>query len=427
MRNNRIQLSLLLVLLLLLLESIVISLSLTIPSTSSSSSLSHHHHILHDTKSTTMINNDLSIINNINNNKKRQLPPNLIIGYCNWSQCDEKVTLAVQDGVNVLIWFAINFESYYDKNLNKTIPIITNGPNFTCVANKIKELKDIYNLNPINLISIGGWNSPHPTTNIEPEVFFEYFNHWNRHIISTTDFNGFDGIDWDIEGNDDINSPNNLFTIETLNWMGKFSELASNNNYIVSMAPAESYIDPSTSEYSLSLLHDYPEYSTLQPDFKYHGRNVYAYLLSKYNNSFDFITIQLYEGYSHALYNLYYTKTISVSEYLYRLIMNLKNGWMVNYNSVPELMLESQIVAIEPHRLVIGLANGWAGDGKFLLIYPDDLQEAYNYMKENNIILKGFAFWNILDEGKISVQNTEYGPVWLAKELNSIINDKNVN
>ncbi len=366
-----------------------------------------------------------------NNNKslitkkleKRQLPSNIIVGYCNWSQCDEKVTIAVQDGVNVLIWFAINLESYYDSNLNKTIPIITNGPDFNCVASKIKELKDIYNLNPINLVSIGGWNAPHPVTNIEPEIFYEYFNNWNRNIISTADFNGFDGIDWDIEGNDNINSPNNLFTIETLNWMGKFSELLHNNNYIVSMAPAESYLDPSTSEYSLSLLHDYPEYIDIQPDFKYHGRNVYAYLLSKYNNCFDFITIQLYEGYSHALYNLYYTKTISVSEYLYNFITNIKNGWMINYNSVPELMLESQKIAIEPHRIVIGLANGWAGDGKFLLIYPNDLQKAYNFMKENNINIRGFAFWNILDEGKISVQNKEYGPLWLAKELNSIMNN----
>ena len=51
----------------------------------------------------------------------------------------------------------------------------------------------------------------------------------------------------------------------------------------------------------------------------------------------------------------------------------------------------------------------------------------FSNMKDNNLIIKGFAFWNILDEGKISVQNTEYGPVWLAKELNLIINDNNVN
>lgn len=386
-------------------------------------SLSSSHSLLHDTTATMIENNNN--INGINNLwcEKKQLPSNIVVGYCNWSQCDEKVTTAVQDGVNVLIWFAINLESHYDSNLNKTIPIITNGPDFNCVARKIKELKEIHNLNPINLISIGGWNSPHPTTNIEPEIFFEYFNDWNRNIISTVDFNGFDGIDWDIEGNDNINSPNNVFTIETLNWMGKFTELLHNNNYIVSMAPAESYLDPSTSEFSLSLLHDYPEYADFQPDFKYHGRNVYAYLLSKYNNCFDFITIQLYEGYSHALYNLFYTKNISVSEYLHNLITNIKNGWMINYSSVPELMLESQPVSIEPRRIVIGLANGWAGDGKFLLIYPEDLKKAYFYMKENDIIIRGFAFWNILDEGKVSVQNKEYGPLWLARELNSIIND----
>ena len=364
-------------------------------------------------------------LSNGSQRKKKELPLNLIVGYCNWSQCDEKVITAVQDGVNVLIWFAINFESTYDEKLNKTVPIITNGPDFNCVARKVKELKDLHNLNPINLISVGGWNSPHPTTNIEPEIFFEYFNNWNRNIISNDEyeFYGFDGIDWDIEGHDDINSPNNLFTVETLNWMGKFSELSKNNDYIVSMAPAESYLDPSTNEYSLSLSHDYPEYAELQPNFKYHGRNVYAYLLSKYNHCFDFITIQLYEGYSHALYNLYYTKSTSVSDYFFKLVTSIKNGWMIDYNSVPELMLESQSLRIEPHRIVIGLANGWAGDGKFLLIYPNDLQHAYTFMKENNIHIRGFAFWNILDEGKVSSQNSDYGPLFLAKELSAIINN----
>jgi hypothetical protein len=76
--------------------------------------------------------------------------------------------------------------------------------------------------------------------------------------------------------------------------------------------------------------------SGLQPNFKYHGHNTYAYLLAKYGktktarpsvdtgadtgtsktavtasgtvevevdvDTFDFVTVQLYEGYSHAEY-----------------------------------------------------------------------------------------------------------------------------
>jgi hypothetical protein len=36
------------------------------------------------------------------------LPDKLIIGYANWGECDEKIVEAVENGVNVIIWFAIN-------------------------------------------------------------------------------------------------------------------------------------------------------------------------------------------------------------------------------------------------------------------------------------------------------------------------------
>jgi hypothetical protein len=40
-------------------------------------------------------------------------------------------------------------------------------------------------------------------------------------------------------GNDDPNSPYNTFTVECLDYMGKFSQLAKEqDNYVVSMAPA---------------------------------------------------------------------------------------------------------------------------------------------------------------------------------------------
>lgn len=56
-------------------------------------------------------------------------------------------------------------------------------------------------------------------------------------------------------------------------------------------------------------------------------------------------------------------------------------------------------------RLVIGLGNGWAGDDKFLLIYPEDISKSYNLLKENQLDPKGFAFWNIKDEGISSFRN----------------------
>ena len=58
------------------------------------------------------------------------------------------------------------------------------------------------------------------------------------------------------------------------------------------MAPAESYIDSSTDEFSLSLLYNYPEWENELPNFTYHGRNAYAYLIAKYSiDTFDFISV----------------------------------------------------------------------------------------------------------------------------------------
>ena len=69
------------------------------------------------------------------------------------------------------------------------------------------------------------------------------------------------------------------------------------------MAPSESYLDPTTIKFSLSLLYNYPEWEKEFPDFTYHGRNVYTYLIAKYSiDTFDFVSLQLYEGNTHVLY-----------------------------------------------------------------------------------------------------------------------------
>ena len=47
--------------------------------------------------------------------------------------------------------------------------------------------------------------------------------------------------------------------------------------YAVSMAPPESYMDPTRGGFDRSLLHSYDD--GWHPDFKYHGLNTYAYLL----------------------------------------------------------------------------------------------------------------------------------------------------
>lgn len=78
--------------------------------------------------------------------------------------------------------------------------------------------------------------------------------------------------------------------------MGKISQYAKQDDFIVTMTPPESYLDPTRSEIGLSLLDTYPEWEKIVPDFTYHGRNTYAYLLAKYGkteaeDTFDFVAV----------------------------------------------------------------------------------------------------------------------------------------
>jgi hypothetical protein len=99
------------------------------------------------------------------------------------------------------------------------------------------------------MISVGGWNSPHPSTiNSAREVYLAW-KEWNEKTVARPNdgFYGFDGIDWDIEGNDDVTSEWNYFTMPCLDLMGQFSQYAKQDGYFVSMAPAQSYLDSTLS------------------------------------------------------------------------------------------------------------------------------------------------------------------------------------
>lgn len=95
------------------------------------------------------------------------------------------------------MWFSINLAVSPETGH----PIITNGPDWDCVADRIKEISDL-GLETVHIISIGGWNSPHPDTSVSAERAYEHWNYWNRHIIARPEkgFYGFHGFDWDIEG-----------------------------------------------------------------------------------------------------------------------------------------------------------------------------------------------------------------------------------
>lgn len=359
----------------------------------------------------------------------RPLSKPLIIGYCNWSQCDDKIVEAVRDGVNVVIWFSVNLVRDAETGLPKVE--WRSAPSPDCVADVVQRIREI-DPSVVHLMSIGGWNSPHPDTTNSVDAVFAELDRWNRVDMARPEmgFFGFDGWDWDIEGNDDVDSKYNEFTVECLDMMGKLAQVAKKAGYVFGMAPAESYLDPHLSLFDRSLKHDYPEWRELRPDFKYHGRNCYAYILSKYGktsvddqgvciDTFDFVTVQLYEGYSHAEYSLNVLKA-DPAVYFTDLVAKFQAGWSVPFSHDPELNFADTIVSVPSTQLVLGLANGWAGDDKFLFVPSDQLAAVYSALREANLPIRGFAFWNIKDEG-IPAKREPTIPVWLARDLREII------
>lgn len=352
----------------------------------------------------------------------KRIPEKVIIGYPSWGQCDDQIIEAARNGVNVIIWFSINL------SVNESGPFISGGPDYNCVANIVQKLNEL-NLPTINLISIGGWNSPHPNTNHSGSEYYQAFKHWNENVIAKKEFGfyGFDGFDWDLEGNDDLKSDYNFFSVKCLDLMGEMSQIAKSEGYLITMAPCESYLDPTTSLFDRSLLLEYDEYKYLNPPFTYHGRNVFSYLIAKYGkislqdqtkDVFDLIMVQFYETFSHMLYNTT-TKIDSPSEYIENMVRKFYNGWEVDFTSDWSLNYESHKVYVTKNNLVIGLANAWADGNRTLFVEPKELEKTYLKLKEEGLEPKGFGFWTIKEEGKIFEGTGE--ALFMAKDLNKFL------
>ena len=345
-----------------------------------------------------------------------ELPKYLKIGYTFFGECDDKIFEAVQNGLNIIIWSQIDFTS----NEDNTKPFFNGTLDYRCVAKMIKKFRD-NNYFVINLLSVGGYGCPH--INVDFTVY-EYFEEWlkfNEKISSTENhFFGFDGIDWDIEGNNEIESPYNNFTYKELDIIGKFSQLLKKEGYIVSMTPRESYLDPSTNEFSLSLInYSNSEWENIFGDISYQGRNIYSYLIAKYSmNTFDFISIQLYEDYSLSLYK-FDKQNKTFGEILDYLVGKLSSGYEVNFSMDKNSGLGNKIIKINQNKIVIGLANAWASN-LFLFLNEENIIEGYKYLKEHKKNIKGFMFWNILSEGDIPLSDNaiEKIPFYMSKIIN---------
>eukprot|EP00298_Acanthocystis_sp_HF-20_P004963 c15262_g2_i1.p1 GENE.c15262_g2_i1~~c15262_g2_i1.p1 ORF type:complete len:397 (-),score=176.53 c15262_g2_i1:30-1172(-) len=347
--------------------------------------------------------------------RKTSLPEGpILVGYAPGQDCDEKFLQSATQGVNVIIWFSINLI----RNTTTNQPEIQGGPNFDCVANVAMKLHSM-NLETVHLISIGGWDAPHIDTTFSSLQWWNALQKWNNQTVARGGFLGFDGIDWDIEGNDDLSSPYNNFTFLQLNTIGEISLFAKQNNFIVSLAPAESYFDVTTGLFDLSLTHPYPEWHS---EFLYHGHNAYTYLWAKYQTAFDFVSVQFYESWSHADYQISMNLT-SPSDYIQEWTENITKGWTVNFSDFEGCDIPTQVIKVDRNRLVVGLANGWTGGGKAILIWPEDAGDAYLNLKLKQKEPKGFMFWNIRDEGDV-VPGTNK-TLWLTPGLNHFLNIRN--
>jgi Glycosyl hydrolase family 1 len=170
----------------------------------------------------------------------KQLPAKVLIGY--GSDCDA-VRQAVHDGVNIVIWsfvdvVRVDFASYtstrnHFRNLVlgvlegedlQSVYTISTTLNLTAVRSLIFDLHMSGYGDVLHFASVGGWNGAHIDTSIPSSQWYSVFTELVGDI--------FDGIDWDLEGNDILTSPLNVFTLECLTHMGAISQLVKQGKFL---------------------------------------------------------------------------------------------------------------------------------------------------------------------------------------------------
>ena len=144
---------------------------------------------------------------------------------------DAKTLAAATAGVNVILWFSISLANV------SGAPAVTGGPPLNCIAATAAALR-ARGLATTHMITVGGWDAPHPSTAFPAETMYAAWSKWNEEVVAAAGLlGGFDGVDWDLEGNDNATSVFNTMSVETLALVGRFSQLARADDYIVSLVP----------------------------------------------------------------------------------------------------------------------------------------------------------------------------------------------
>lgn len=161
---------------------------------------------------------------------RRPLPNRVVVGYGSDAAA---VAKAVRNGVNVVIWSFLDFRSTplggstvesgavherRDRLAGTVRPVLKTNLNLTAVRATIEELDATGYNDTVHLFSVGGWNGPHLDPTLSSIEWYHAFKDTVGHL--------FHGIDWDLEGNDDLDSPYNIFTLECLDKIGAISQMA---------------------------------------------------------------------------------------------------------------------------------------------------------------------------------------------------------
>jgi beta-glucosidase len=191
--------------------------------------------------------------------------------------------------------------------------------------------------------------------------------------------------------------------------MGCISRLAKEDGYIIGMAPPQSYMDLHSTSFSRYVNLTEPD-RPWHDDFHYFGANVYSYLLSKYGDYIDFVSLQFYESYSRAAMSVYHYEMAPAAYLQFYVNELVKNGqvYQVNFDEDPTLNYPSQKVSLPLSKLVFGFANGWAADSgeKTLFFEPKDIDTAYQNLAKAGTPPRGLMYWVIGEEGKNGVYYT---------------------
>ena len=333
----------------------------------------------------------------------------LIVGYA--TQCNAtKLLTEVSGGCNVLIWFSLALKSV------DGVATITGGPDPACVR-ETRSFLDARGYGDVaHMISIGGWDAVHPNSTVaDGAEWWQIFEKWNNVAE-------YDGIDWDVEGNDDLSSAENVLPNATLTLMFDMSKAAKDAGALVSLVPAQSYFDPTANTFDYKLNASYNDW---HPDFPYRGTNTYTPLVVKNSSLFDFVSVQFYESWSRCGQAIE-QQFQDPAQYLADFVRAVASGWTVDFGDVhqPLGLTGKHNVSLDvAEKLVLGFSTGskMQNRGKMIYVAPNDVRRAYLNLAPSHRF-RGCMFWNTkLDSGpNCYFFNGTNTPCALAKGYNAI-------